>query len=518
MRVRVEVIYQWLYALKHLNPLYSHVTVEDTPSTRKLLEGIPDQLLGNAVISEDPATEELFRRSTSDVAQLVSSSEDEERVATQCNYQAKRRPHPREGHQTGGGLNEPQVPSDRMEGDVSDCESSPSELSDSEQAEAEIDSLNDVEGHQAREMVSTLMPILITDSASDLNGQGVNPSVELIAAVKKAFGSDLSDQRDSEKDQALENSRRNDESSESESDAIQRLKPTTVKSECSASKPSTTASSSSDPPSRVACRFDESNLINEFTDNDLIIYGTCPHLFLLGKGLQGRKGSINQNLTNLLMRFFDSRFERDHRLIFLLFNQLQRHEAARAVSQLGVKNCSKSIKDVIDYVTSTTFQAELTEAVAKPDGKASKKIQRILGPHLRVAGGHIPYSPSARAKCLSELYAMVNYLGLPSFFVTISPSDLDAVLIFELCKGPQLNKSSSSLKGSESTIHVPLPGLADRAKLLAENPGHAAAVFHHLMESVSSALYRLDMEHGRRKSNPPVSQRECSILGIPVGY
>ena len=74
------------------------------------------------------------------------------------------------------------------------------------------------------------------------------------------------------------------------------------------------------------------------------------------------------------------------------------------------------------------------EAVANPDGKASKQIQRMLGPHLRLTGGHIPYSPGARAKCLSELYAMVFYHGLPSFFVTISPSDMDAVLIIELCK------------------------------------------------------------------------------------
>ena len=138
------------------------------------------------------------------------------------------------------------------------------------------------------------------------------------------------------------------------------------------------------------------------------------------------------------------------------------------MSQLGVKNCSKSIKDVIDYVTSATFQAELVDAMAQPDGKASKRIQKVLGPHLRVAGGHIPYSPSARAKCLSELYAMVFYFGLPSFFITISPSDLDAVLIIELCK----NQSTSSApptaaEESESTIQVSLPGLADRAKLLA---------------------------------------------------
>ena len=38
------------------------------------------------------------------------------------------------------------------------------------------------------------------------------------------------------------------------------------------------------------------------------------------------------------------------------------------------------------------------------------------------------------------------------------------------------------------------------------------------MGAVSSALYRLDMEVGKKKSNPPVSQRECSILGILVGF
>ena len=197
MRVRVDVIYKWLYALKYLNPLYSHVTIDDSASTKKVLEGIPDQLLAKATITNDPATEELLRRSTSDVAQLVSSSEDEERVMTRS--LPRRGPKPGRSHegQTGGGRDERRVPSDTAEGDISDV-TGESSVSDLDEEKADIDCLNDAEGHHAREMVSTLMPILITDSASDLNGQCVDPSVALIAAVDKAFGnSDVRD-RDSE--------------------------------------------------------------------------------------------------------------------------------------------------------------------------------------------------------------------------------------------------------------------------------------------------------------------------------
>ena len=196
MRVRVKVIYMWLYALRHLNPLYSHVTIDDSPFMKSLLEGIPDLLLTKANISNDPTTEELLRRSTSDVAQLVSSSEDEERVLTRS-LLGRRGSKSHDG-QIGGGNSERRVPDTTSEGDVSDAdefESTDLASGSTKKEEADLDFLNDAEGHHAREMVSTLMPILITDSASDLNSQGVDPSVSLIAAINKAFG-ESSDQCD----------------------------------------------------------------------------------------------------------------------------------------------------------------------------------------------------------------------------------------------------------------------------------------------------------------------------------
>ena len=283
MRVRVDVIYSWLYALKHLNPLYSHVTIEDCPSTRNLLEGIQDQLLRNVVISDDPKAEELLRQSTSDVAQLASSSEDEERVATRRRASAGRINRysfpPLSGTQKGGGLDSAecqQVPDDIVEGSDSDS-ASDSDLDDDlardttshRQTGSEslmmdsVDSLNDAEGQLAREAVTTLMPILITESAADLNGQGVNPSVALLASIEKAFG---------------------------HSNEWDCGKPTTAQppitgstSECSTTTSTTTLFPATS--ARVGIRFDESKLINKFTDNDIIIFGTCPHIFLLGKGL-----------------------------------------------------------------------------------------------------------------------------------------------------------------------------------------------------------------------------------------
>ena len=523
MRVRVDVIYHWLDALKHLNPLYHHVTIDHSVAMKLRLEAFPDQLLADVHIADSALAEKLQRESTSDVSQLVSSSEDEERVSGR-HHQVVPLSHKdatgtmiREGREQSGGGDQrvssttdaddtPVMPlscdpcDSKSNSDAdsdSDYESESRGHGDCEDVKGDIggpDYVTDIEGHLARDMVSTLVPVLITDSASDqLAMNGVNPSANLISIINKHFGEATSDHK---------------------------VQGTVIDTDQSNITTSSTADPSkkgldSTPKSSVRCIVDDSTLIKEFSDNDTIIYGSCPHLFLLGKGLQGRKGSVNRNFSSLLMKFYDSRFQRDHRLIFLLFNQLQRHEATRAVAKLGVKNCSKSITEVIEYVTSPSFKSDLKEAVEKPDGKASKKILKVLGPHIRVAGGQIPFSPGARSKCLGELLAMTHLYGLPSFFVTISPADLDAVLIIELAK-----PAAQALSGDASAIRqsIRLPDLADRAKLLAENPGHAAAVFHHLMEAISSALYRLDPEAGRRKSNPPVSERECSILGIPVGF
>ena len=64
--------------------------------------------------------------------------------------------------------------------------------------------------------------------------------------------------------------------------------------------------------------------LNEFNENDQLLYSAFPHLFPLGKGLRGR-GSVSQKDMNHIESQWHGKFSNCLRLLFLFFDQWQRH-------------------------------------------------------------------------------------------------------------------------------------------------------------------------------------------------
>ena len=112
-------------------------------------------------------------------------------------------------------------------------------------------------------------------------------------------------------------------------------------------------------------------------------------------------------------------------MLFLLFNQSQRHAAAKGVAS-AVK--ARKAQEFIDLVNNPEFQTLLNEAVQNPEGDTAAQISRQLLPLLRVSGGKVPFGSVERAQSLSKMYSMVHLFGLPSWFITIAPSEPDSVL------------------------------------------------------------------------------------------
>lgn len=71
----------------------------------------------------------------------------------------------------------------------------------------------------------------------------------------------------------------------------------------------------------------ENKPFNEFEANDTLLYATFPFLYLFGRGLAS-KGSVPRNAIRNMMLQFHARFPTYSRLIFCLFDQMQRHAAS----------------------------------------------------------------------------------------------------------------------------------------------------------------------------------------------
>jgi hypothetical protein len=65
-------------------------------------------------------------------------------------------------------------------------------------------------------------------------------------------------------------------------------------------------------------------LLNEFENNQEILYGALPHLFPLGRGLSNFKGPLPKPYRDHL-QFYDNRFIDDKNFMALMFHQQQRH-------------------------------------------------------------------------------------------------------------------------------------------------------------------------------------------------
>ena len=221
---------------------------------------------------------------------------------------------------------------------------------------------------------------------------------------------------------------------------------------------------------------------DEFNENDSLIYGAFPSLFPVGQGLETCKGgSVGNQLIRKLLLHHDRIYAQTPDFMFLLFNQLIRHTAARSLG-IKVKNNLESFQTVTDLIIDPDFDQKLDRALKQPDGPDAKQLLNSFKPHLVSNGSNIPFSASQRSQCLAQLVAYVRFFGPPSFFITISPSDVDSKLMVTLAK-----KHSGDYEPNAS-IGTSLPSLSERYKLLVNDPVAAAEVFYRTVESVMEEL------------------------------
>ena len=248
--------------------------------------------------------------------------------------------------------------------------------------------------------------------------------------------------------------------------------------------------------------------VNEFEENDQLWLGTYPDLFLLGEGMPS--GILAYRDIKHLLLQHDNRFACNHRFLYGLFNQMQRTAAARSVS-MRVKNHHRSMEKFIKLVNNESFQADLAEAESNPKSSKAAMLVNTLIQITKLSGGHIPWSKIQRNEVLPRTLAMSLYLGSYSFFVTISPSDMDSGLMLRLAHLAARNEVNDDL-------HIPLPTWAQRMKLLAANPVAAAQSYIALIEAVFEHLVGLAPDHLSRTSHPPSRHRKEGLFGVPKGY
>lgn len=267
--------------------------------------------------------------------------------------------------------------------------------------------------------------------------------------------------------------------------------------------------SANDPVSNVNARV-STMPINEFGENDKYFLGGFPNLFLHGQGIPRGSAGITPPCRRHMLLQYDKRFSACASFLFVVFNQLQRHAAARSVS-LRVKGCQTSVDRFEQMVRKPEFDEQLKAAILDPETLQSKGIARSIMNVCRLTGSQVPWSGLERQSAMSKLLSTMNYCGPFSFFVTVSPADMDSILMLRLA-----DLSENGMPAINAPLY--LPTLHQRHAILANNSFAAAQVYKLLIEAMFEFLFAMPIESFCNASHKVLSNRKCGILGVPIAY
>ncbi len=189
--------------------------------------------------------------------------------------------------------------------------------------------------------------------------------------------------------------------------------------------------------------------INEFTENDELFYGTFPHIFPLGKGVNKKGGCFPLKLRQCMNSQYDNRASSDVKLQFAMFNQSQRHTAIRTVSA-RVSGNKKDLLAFNELANAVNFAEDIEAAVMNPDDPSSKTLMNKICPLIAVSSQNVAFGPGERSKTMSVLTSYVSFFGLPTYFITISPADMDSVLLIRLSTPTSNN---NNVRGTNITLN-----------------------------------------------------------------
>lgn len=249
---------------------------------------------------------------------------------------------------------------------------------------------------------------------------------------------------------------------------------------------------------------------NEFIVNDQIIMGAFPCLFPLGQGL-GRlpNGPVSPISSRRLLLQYDGRFRRNPSLIFLLFNQLQRHSLCHSVAGRFKGNIAEEdMNNFIERVSAPDFAADLARASDNPNSKQAKELASYIERHLKPIASAVPWSDDERKSELSKLLSLVQHFGPPSFFCTINPCDMDSSAMLRMT-------SFGSSNPYKRKFQLPDQGLFEnslqRVAILADSPVESALAYSWIIEDIFNIIYELPSNNRTDLAHP--EERQTTIFG-----
>ena len=196
-----------------------------------------------------------------------------------------------------------------------------------------------------------------------------------------------------------------------------------------------------------------------------------PWLFPYGLGGIGSANISDKEHKRHLLMYHDKRFQTDVNFPFVAFS----HEQMKAnttqsfllVDQSRFTDISQRLMN-IDWTTlnELTRRMEAGEYVS-PKSEAEKTCFQIIH-DLDAISGKMHGSTTSKKYMRSEIWSLINYLGSPSWYITLSPADIQHPICIYFAD-------------TKEKFMPTLPTYDERARLVCQNPVAGARFFNFMV-------------------------------------
>src|ERR1700723_3407078 len=204
----------------------------------------------------------------------------------------------------------------------------------------------------------------------------------------------------------------------------------------------------------------------------------------IGNSLQHGRISDIAYKKHLLM-YHDKRFQKDSHFPLIAFNHEQIKESTSGGYLLAEKpkfdEISKRLMNVdLSVLNHLSQEMEKGERVV-PDTDEEKLCFQLIK-DLEHVGGHVKGSLTSKKYMRNEIWALISFLGAPSWFITFSPADIMHPLCLYFADTQEMFKPE-------------LRNYDERYRLIANNPVAGARFFHFMCEMFIKHILGVGQDH-----------------------
>ena len=245
--------------------------------------------------------------------------------------------------------------------------------------------------------------------------------------------------------------------------------------------------------------------VNEFFNPELfpMMYPTLYPYGIGGFKDSNRRVPVSmQRQVKHLFSLNDQRFQEHHSFLFAAFNILQRREMLLRVRLKAKKRDFPSLASRFVQVSAKAIHA-VANRVSNGDNHTANSVEEKqvleLMKQVNAVSSFVPGSSASKAVQRSELKALMIDQGLPSFYLTINPSDVHNPIV-------------RFLAGRDINVDTAVPTDYDsfaQSMMVSKNPFATAKFFKLYMEAFIHALLGYEAD---------IQKRDAGILGKVKAY